>query len=173
MPSGKIRLDWKLTQQRAREVFDYDPLTGTLMWRIALRGHPAGRVVGEGATKVRYLVVEVDGEKLRVNRVIWLWMTGSWPITPIDHENLNGRDNTWTNLRLATFSENNANCAVRKHCKTGRKNIRRGRGAQGWQVVIVRDRKVQFTGTFPTLEEAVAARDVAGRKIHGEFYRGD
>ncbi|UCS82751.1 homing endonuclease [Yersinia phage vB_YenP_Rambo] len=72
----------------------------------------------------------------------------------IDHINRIRDDNRIENLRLATVSENNSNCDVRSHCKSGAKYIATTKEGR----FHVRIKRKSY-GSFDTLEEAVATRD--------------
>jgi hypothetical protein len=93
----------KPTQARLREVFDYDPESGVLTWRLtlsnrALVGAPVGYLTprGDGYPRLR-----LDGQMFLSHRVIWCWMTGEWPKLVVDHINGVRSDNRWANLREA------------------------------------------------------------------------
>ena len=72
-----------LTQERLREVLDYNPETGEFRWR-ARKGVPfwirpgmlAGGNYGRG-----YRGITIDGRLYPTHRLAWLWMTGRWPET--------------------------------------------------------------------------------------------
>ena len=100
----------RLTQDRVRELFDYDPETGTLT-RIALPGRwcktvqtsrrPAGYMSNQG-----YYNVKIDGKSYRAHRVIWLWVYGYFPEGDLDHINRVRSDNRLSNLRESSRSCN-------------------------------------------------------------------
>src|SRR5690348_14754778 len=119
--------------ERVRELFNYDPATGALTWRVsrgpAVAGQPVGCLDGKG-----YWVGGIDGKVYRLHRIIWLWMTGNDPVVEIDHRNRRQADNIWGNLRLATSSQNQANRGVSVNNTSGLKNISLNRGR--WVVQI-------------------------------------
>lgn len=85
------------TAERVRELFDYDPDTGELRWRVDRLPYPAGTKVGCADQRGR-LVVSVDRRRLYVSRVIWLHVTGKWPQGAIWFRNGNRTDLRWSNL---------------------------------------------------------------------------
>jgi hypothetical protein len=107
----------KLIAERLREVLNYDQHTGVFTWRVSPSnnvrvGARAGNVDTQG-----YRLISVDAKLYRANRLAWLYMTGEWPLTPLDHINCVRDDERWANLRPATVRQNNANSAFRRICK--------------------------------------------------------
>lgn len=102
----------EITYDEVRRLFDYDPATGKLTRKVttssrAQKGYVVGCKNSSG-----YLVVRIGKTLYYVHRLIWLWMTGSWPAMSIDHINRNASDNRWENLRDVIYSDNAHNRAV-------------------------------------------------------------
>ena len=154
------------SQARLRELLDYEPHTGALVWKQhPLRKDLVGRPAG---SKNSYsLSVALEGSKYKVHRLIWMWMTGEDPgELEIDHVDHNPLNNCWTNLRLATRSENNRN--VRGKSKQGLpKGVRRNLGR--FQAQLKLAGKTLHLGTFDSPEEAHRAYMAAANDLHGEF----
>ncbi len=98
-----------LTVERAREIFRYDPESGTLSWATrrsgpVIPGREAGSTDAHG-----YRVVCTGKRVYKVHRVAWLLTHGEWPPGPIDHINGIRHDNRITNLRIATAQSNPQN----------------------------------------------------------------
>lgn len=93
--------------------------------------------------------------------------------TPIglfcDHINMNTLDNRKINLRNCTQAQNNINRRIHKNNKLGVKGIFIQR--KSFRAKARFNNKNILDKTFPTLEEAIAARDGAIKKYHGEFGR--
>jgi len=85
----------------------------------------------------------------------------------VDHEDLNGTNNTRNNLRLATTSENACNRVLGSNNTTGVKGVTRYKNR--FRAQIKRDGKPKHLGIFDTLEEAAGAYDRAAKDLHGEF----
>jgi len=93
-----------------RELFDYDPETGLLTYRI--RPKRSRVVVGSVAGSPRssgYLQVMVAKRNLLVHRVCWKVYTGQEPPKLLDHKNRNRQDNRITNLRIGDAKLNQGN----------------------------------------------------------------
>jgi hypothetical protein len=95
-------------------------------------------------------------------------VTGEWPTGLIDHQNGDGTDNRWANLRLATSSLNAANSRRRSDNTSGFKGVSRCRGAR-WRASIQLNGKFKHLGHFDTPEEAHAVYCAAAANYFGEF----
>src|ERR1039458_1304193 len=90
------------SQSRLRELLNYNPETGSLVWRISTNNQvKPGDDFGCNDRGVRR-IGNIDGALYLAHRLIWRFMTGDDPRCEIDHENTDGSDNRWSNLRLAT-----------------------------------------------------------------------
>jgi hypothetical protein len=164
-----------LTQERLKELLDYDPETGVFTRLIDVGGgNVAGKVAGtiSGTAKKPKRQIWVDGKCYSGHRLAWLWMTGSFPANQVDHKNLDRLDNRWTNLREATNSQNRMN--TRGRGESGAKGVfyrKDPRSVRRWRALIIVEGKRHNLGHFETREEAQAAYAAAAPIFHGEFAR--
>src|SRR5580658_2660716 len=93
-----------LSAAYVRSLLDYDPTTGVWTWRV---GRHAGRRAGFIGTRCRR--IGIDGTYYQLNRLAWLWMTGSWPEHLVDYKNRDVLDGRWENLRPATRGQDKCN----------------------------------------------------------------
>ena len=158
----------KLTLARLREVLDYDPATGIFRWKISAGSASPGKIAGSDDGH-GYVKIRIDGVAYFAHRLAWLLMTGRWPSRLIDHEDRNGLNNVWTNLRLATYSQNGANTGLRKDNKLGVKGVE----AAGDRFVVRfwANGKRHYFGSFNTLSEASSVAATKMAKIQGKFTR--
>jgi hypothetical protein len=139
--------------ETVRKLFDYDPDTGRLTWKVrtAIRvriGDEAGTADYQG-----YRKVGLKGKEYYAHRLAWLWMTGEWPEV-IDHINHDKLDNRWCNLRDVGYEENNKNKAKAIGvCWYKDRNM--------WRSYITVDSNRIDLGSFEDKEEAIAARRAA------------
>lgn len=162
-----------------RETFDYQPLTGQLIYaKVAwnkkfLLGTAAGSVDCLG---YRYLLARNWGGAFKVHRIIWCWMTGVDPgAATIDHINMDKADNRWHNLRLASLYQQQYNRGKTVRGVTSSYKGVSVRQRNGWKPEIVatiatEGRKVRI-GSFATEEEAYAAYCKASTALHGDYGR--
>lgn len=166
-----------MTADAARSIWNYDPKSGILTWKIRTsRDSYAGNIAG-GITPRGYLKVSFRKKKYSVHRLAWLIMTGAWPQQEIDHKDGAFANNKWRNLRLSTHDQNCQNARLRKDNPTGVKGVtikrRRIKSAVYCYYVasIMANGKKKFLGSRKTLEEAKALREAAEIELHGEFRR--
>ena len=159
-----------LTVDRLKAVLNYDPERGLFTWRHSRigRGCRAGATAGRPNER-GYLRLGIDGVRYKAHQLAWLYMTGEWPELQIDHRNNDKSDNRWSNLRLATGSQNQANRGLQRNNTSGFKGVSARRGK--FAAYIKRDGKKHTLGSFDTAEEAHAAYVAAAPLFHGEFAR--
>lgn len=93
----------------------YAPVSGILY----VNGNPVKTLAKNG-----YVVTSYQGKKCYAHRLAWKLMTGEFTPTSmdIDHINRDRKDNSWSNLRLATRSDNLKNCKKRRNSLTGKED---------------------------------------------------
>lgn len=161
--------------ERVQELLTYEPDTGLLRWRQSLKyarwSHESGDVAGKPGPD-GCLVVWLEKWSWRAHRLIWLLVTGNDPgINEIDHRDGNASHNWWSNLRLATRSEQLANRRRPRNNKSGVKGVMQ-RPSGRWSAYITFDGKGRCLGTYDTFDEAVAVRRAAEIDIHRDYSAG-
>lgn len=157
----------KITAERARQLFDYNPDTGELRWKTRsgqpqFNGQYARKVVGcVQATGYRQFTFQQQG--FSAHRVIWLLVHGEWP-DQIDHINGDRADNRMVNLRSVTGAENSQNQAIHKNNVSGFCGVSWHSTEGRWQAYIRVNGKAHSLGRFDDFEAAKAARLAAERK---------
>jgi hypothetical protein len=165
----------RLTQCRLKELFDYDPITGVLTRRVTVNHNAKDGDTAGCPNNLGYLQVKIDGSPYYVQRLAFLYMTGSFPVE-VDHENQDVSDNSWGNLREVTHGENLKNRKLGKNNTSGVIGVYRGNGA--WRAEIKVGGKTICLGTYRTKLEAIDARVKANIKYgfhanHGKGGRHD
>jgi hypothetical protein len=148
-----------LTQERLKEVLDYDPGTGVFRWRATGSGRKAK--VGSELNGRGYLQVRVAGKRYYAHRLAWLYVYGAWPREYIDHINRDTADNRIANLREATPAENQQNRDTNKNNTSGYLGVSWRKDCSRWAAKIMVDGKHHRLGLFKDLADAVAARKAA------------
>lgn len=157
------------------KLFQYDPDTGefTYAGEFPRRKKTVGnkKLNKSGNT---YLVISCGGRGARRNfyahRLAWVIHYGELPCGVIDHVDGNGLNNSISNLRCVTQSENLRN-SRRRESKSGATGVREVNGK--WQARIVVCGKEISLGVYISKDDAVLARQEANKKYgftrrHGE-----
>jgi len=105
------------------------------------------------------------------HRLAWLYVTGSWPDFEVDHVNLDGTDNRWANLRLATSSQNQRNRRLQSNNTSGYKGVHKLKNNGKFLAYIKVHGKQKRLGIFDTAEQAYEHYVAAAEELHGEFSR--
>lgn len=158
-----------LTADFVRSILDYDPETGIFTWRtkIVSKGRYRPGYVAASHSKLQ-IMIGIQGKKYCAHRLAWLWMTGNWPETEIDHINRDRFDNRWSNLRAATRGQNNAN--------KGHYSLNPFKGVQldlrrnKWRARIKLNGREKHLGYFDTAEEAAEIFRKAAQEHWGKFH---
>ena len=156
-----------MTAAQARELLDYEPDTGLLMWRETGRGRRANRMAGS-PDKHGYLQTRVQGRIYFNHRLAWLLVHGSWPENVIDHINGDKSDNRIANLRdvsRRTNQENQRKAAL-SNKTTGLLGASRHRKTGKFVASIQTNRKTKYLGLYVTPEQAHEAYVKAKHQLH-------
>jgi hypothetical protein len=134
------------------QILDYSIVSGRFYWKIK----PAVCVnVGDRAGAITrvdgYVQIQIGGSQYAAHRIAWKYCFGSDPKELIDHINHCESCNGLHNLREATHLENTRH--RRRIASTGHTNIKQN--GHGFGVRIGH----KWFGTYPTIEEAISARD--------------
>lgn len=98
-----------MTPEMVRLMFDYDPETGALTWRItAKRGQAVGDRADSKGHNV-YMKVSMFNTNHLAHRLAWIHYYGKHPECVIDHINRDRSDNRICNLRDVDYSTNAKN----------------------------------------------------------------
>ena len=159
------------SQDRIRQLLDYDPDTGFFTWKIFRRwSAPVGGKAGHLNSK-GYMKITIDSIEYQAHRIAWKYMTGEDPIYQIDHIDGVKLNNRFSNLRQATNEENQKNIGKQKNNTSGQKGVTYTKKKKKWMARIGVKYKRIFIGEFEKFEDAVSAYKVAAKKYHGDYAR--
>lgn len=161
-----------LTQERLKELFNYDPDTGKFTRRDCGRTWKAGSVAGSLNKTLNYFYIEIDRKKYKASRLAWLYVYGEMPKNDIDHINRIRTDDRIENLRDVTKSYNMKNCAVKKSNTSGFLGVSFCKDIKKWRARIKKDGKVLSLGCFVNPEDAHNEYKKASIALYPEIHGG-
>jgi hypothetical protein len=162
-----------ITAERAREMLNYDPETGSVTRRVTVRKAVAGTEAGFIDRSTGYRRIKIDSRRYPAHRLIWLLVTGAWPEAEIDHINGDRADNRFCNLREATSAQNNANACMYANNKSGFKGVSWHKTSRKWVAIIRLNGKRCNLGYYDTRERAFIAYIFAAWRLFGDFAKID
>lgn len=153
-------LTWKPRTPEEFKVGRYSQERACKIWNTRYAGKSALNTEnGHG-----YKVGAIDGEMYMAHRIIWKMVYGTEPEC-IDHENGNRSDNSHSNLRSVGYLENNRNQALKTTNKSGCAGVHYDKRQKRWVARIRKPGKRMNLGAFERIEDAIAARKEAEKRI--------
>lgn len=157
-----------LSNERLKELLDYDSNTGIFRW-LAKRGRATSGSVAGSVMKNGYLRIRIDGDMYLAHRLAWFYVYEKWPEGDIDHINCNKKDNRIFNLRTATRQQNMRNQNKKSSNTSGFKGVHFSKDKNKWCARIRIDNKRMFLGYFSSASDAHAAYASACKRHHLSF----
>ena len=154
-----------ITAARLKELMHYDSATGVFTRLVSKRVDRVGAVAGS-KDSYGYVQIKLDGQLYLAHRLAWLYKTGGYPATEIDHINSIRSDNSWSNLRVATRNQN-AQHVNRALPKSGVRGAYKDHNA--WHSFIHSNGIRVYLGAYATKEQAGEAYKNAAAALHKEF----
>ena len=144
-----------LTREYLVSILRLDEKEGRFYWISSGSGRnltkPAGYKSSDG-----YRMICINGSLYKEHRLVWLYVTGKWPVDQLDHINEIKDDNRMPNLREAT---NSTNQLFREGGRSGAKTKSVGVSfhQNRYQASLTVDGVTHYLGRFLTEEQAAEA----------------
>lgn len=151
---------------RLHELFECDPEKGLLHARIPRHGVKVGKIMGTFDASRGYIVVGVDGRKMKVHRIIYAMTHGHDPLY-IDHFNGIKTDNRISNLRDVSHQRNTFNAPCKKNNFLGIKGVYRN--GSGFFAKLEHKKRLVWSPIVHTIEEAMEYRAFMEELFHEEL----
>lgn len=149
------------------QFLSYDPFSGQFTWlrdwHRAIAGEVAGKINNKG-----YRVIKFRGREYPAHRLAWFYVHGELPKRSLDHRDCDKLNNSISNLRLATQSQNSANTFGRGPYLKG---VSANPSETRFKAEINCNGRRLKLGAFATEAEANAAYLGAARVLFGDFAR--
>lgn len=158
-----------VTTERLNELLYYNHETGLWRWKVSKVSIYVGAVAGSRHPN-GYILIGIDGFYYRAHHLAWFYMTGEWPpVRGLDHKDLDRANNSWSNLRRATVSQNMGNRRKRSDNTSGYKGVYFVPKKGKWRVQV----QGRHVGYFAEIEDARDAYRASAISAYGEFARAE
>jgi len=152
-----------LTYEAVDQLLTYNPDNGEFSWKStigprAIKGGLAGTVHLKQDGK-SYITIAIRRKHYSAHRLAFLLMTKCWPTDEVDHEDGNGTNNRWGNLKAVSKQQNARN--YRRSKRNSSSVVGVGRVNRKWRASIHVDGKKLHLGYFDEFQDAVDARKAA------------
>lgn len=152
-----------MTKDELLKMYSVDVNSGRLFRRNGSGGMASGSEAGWLGSH-GYVYVTIARRKYRRARLIYLAHHGLWPEHNIDHIDRNRTNDSISNLRDCTTTENNRNKGLRVDNSSGCAGVSWVKRESRWVAKL----GAETIGYFRTLEEAVEARVAHSGRLWGE-----
>jgi len=153
-----------ISQEELKRQVHYDPESGEFTRLVTSggkkKGDKAGYIVKVKSGK-KYILISANGKPHHAHRLAFLYMLGRFPINETDHISGDGTDNSWSNLRECTRSNNSRNRRLRSNNKSGTAGVYWDKSSEKWQSQITHNQKVITLGRFKDKQNAINERKSA------------
>jgi len=156
-----------ITQEQLKELLHYCPETGVWTWLIGGKRRRKGSEAGyaHSSKGKQYRCIGVAGGYYLAHRLAFLYMKGEFPNNYVDHEDGNGLNNVWSNLREVTFANNHKNKRIPSNNVSGAAGVCWHKRYGKWQAVITVNQIQKSIGYFAKKDDAIAARKKAESEL--------
>jgi hypothetical protein len=143
------------------EYFQYDPKSGSLMWKKLPKKSRSKIGSIAGAKNSRgYLLIKFGGKSLKLHRIIFFMHNGFLP-DEIDHVDHNKLNNKIENLRPVSHQENHRNMRKQSNNSSGHVGIYFDEKIGKYRARIGVNSKAIHLGSFSNINDAIEKRRLA------------
>ena len=154
-----------ITQEHLKSLLTYDRDTGEFRWRLKRPRCTPGNIAGTPSYH-GYTIIKLNGVSYKAHRLAWLYETGDWPASELDHINRVRGDNRISNLRLATRFSNCQNRVKSKTAYSKHIGVSRSFNGKRWRAYIDFNGKRRALGVFDTETQALEALKNVERQLY-------
>lgn len=139
-----------------------------------VKNNKSGRISSGGLMKIGYLRTTLSNNKGKTRPCIHTLVASAFISNPenkkcVDHIDNNKINNHVSNLRWATFQENQRNTPIQSNNTSGIKGVTWDPINKNWRARIMIDRISINLGSYNTIEEATLARQIRANQAFGIF----
>lgn len=159
------------SQERIKELLNYDPETGVFTWKRSRGPNKTAEAAG-WKHRTGYLYIGIDNEMFKAHRLAWMVVHGRAPVGMLDHIDRNKENNRISNLREVSEPQNNQNKRTYRNSRSGVKGIGWFAQTGKWRARIQANGRVHSLGLFTSFDAALQARQAAEKRLHVFEERG-
>lgn len=157
-----------LTPDLLKSLFQYDPQTGNLIWRVTKSATaPAGSIAGSVNAK-GHINLQINKKMYAAHQIVFAMHHGFIP-SEIDHINGVKTDNRIENLRACTSQQNKGNVGLLSSNRTGYKGVSLNKRTGFYHAQIKINGKQTYLGRFSTPKAAARVYNIAAKEQFGDF----
>ena len=150
-----------ITQERLKEVLDYNPETGVFTWRVSPSNNTSAGSEAGSPDEKGYIKIKIRGSFYQDHRLAILYTDGYWPENTVDHKDRVPWHNWRSNLREASHQCQNRNCGMRSDNTSGVKGVSWSKKRGKWCAQIAVDSQQRHLGLLGSRLDAAYARYAA------------
>lgn len=170
LKNAGIKRKRHISQERLKEVLDYNPCTGIFTWMIRIGARANIGVKPGTVDNGGYLKIVINGQAFMAHRLAWIYVYGGdISSSEVDHINGDRLDNRIENLRLANRNENSWNQKIKASNTSGVKGVSWDKTAKKWRAQCMVNGVKCFIGRFNSISDAERAVVSFREKFHGKF----
>ena len=139
--------------------------------RLVSRGNQRAGAFAGTQLASGYWTVMVDWVRMPTHRVVFAMANGRWPDADTDHADCDPGNNSPSNLRPATRSQNACNAGMKPNNKSGCKGVSWDKQSGKWRAQIMANGRKKNLGRFASKDSAAEAYADAAIQYHGQFAR--
>ena len=149
-----------LTQEQVKNLFEYNPVTGILRWKVSPSnnvtiGDVAGTLHQDGG-----IHISINNKIYKAHRIAWLYEYGQLPDL-IDHKDRIRHHNWISNLRDLSKSENAFNVKLSTKNTSGFKGVYFDKQLKKWRSQIFFNGNAKYLGSYQDINDAICVRFAA------------
>lgn len=153
--------------EHLKELLAYDAMTGNFTRKKSIKGHSIGDKLGHMRDGYHY--IQNQGFNYPAHKLAFYFMTGIYPNSDVDHIDRDRSNNRFSNLRIATRSQNMLNTTSHRDSELQCKNVSFIPKTGKFNVKLTVNGRVKHIGNFDDLELADLVAQEARNKYHSSF----
>lgn len=157
-----------ITQDELKTLLDYSQATGVFRWKVKSNkklkiGDVAGRFTNHG-----YIQIKIGGKAFLAHRLAFMYVNGIFPQEGFQVDHIDGKrsNNAFSNLRIVTAAQNQQNLrnAMATNRSCGVLGVSFNKRTKRFVATIGVSGTGIRLGSFPTVDEAIVARNAGVKK---------